>query len=90
MSGPAIPTPAQIRRMPVTSVAELRTALTKAGLVVKPGGTHQRVETDTGTYIGTLPYTPSDHRNLLNTRSDLARRVGEIRNARRTDHQERS
>lgn len=73
--------------MPVTSVADLRSALTRAGLVVKPGGAHLRVETRGGAYIGTLPHTPSDHRNLLNTRSDLARRVAQIRAGRRnTDH----
>lgn len=87
-----IPTPEQIRRMPVTSVADLRSALTRAGPVVKPGGSHQRVETRGGALVGTLPWTPSDHRNLRNTRSDLARRIGEIRASYRktSHHQERS
>lgn len=78
--------------MPVTSVADLRAALTEAGLVVRPGGSHQRVETADGVRVGTLSCTPSDCRNLRNTRSDLARRVGEIRASyRKTNHhQEKS
>lgn len=92
MKDPAIPTPEQIRRMPVTSVVDLRAALCKAGLIVRPGGTHQRIETADGAFVGTLPWTPSDRRALLNTRSWLAQRVGQIRTANKNtnQHQERS
>ena len=75
--------------MPVTSVKALRDALTEAGLHVRLGGAHLRVETADGVFVGTMPHTPSDHRNLLNTRSDLARRVAQIRAARRkTNHRQ--
>lgn len=79
MKEPAIPTAKQIRRMPVTSVKALRDALTEAGLHVRPGGAHLRVETPDGVLIGGIPNTPSDARALRNCRSWLARRVGEMR-----------
>lgn len=83
MKEPAIPSPAQIRRMPVDSVRALSEALVRAGLTVRPGGTHLRVETAGGLLLGILPHTPSDPRSLLNTRSGLARRAGEMQARRR-------
>ena len=80
MKEPAIPTPDQIRAMPVTSVATFRKALTGAGLLVDPGNrNHLRVTTLTGTFVGTVPSSPSDGRALRNCRAWLARRVGEMR-----------
>ena len=76
---PAIPAPCQIRRMPATSVKALCKALARAGLRVRPGGAHLRVETAAGVLIGTVPNSPSDRHSLLNTRSDLARRVERMR-----------
>lgn len=73
-----LPTPAQIRAMPVTSVRDLCDALEAAGLIVEPGGSHLRVVTARGVRVGTLPHTPSDHRTLRNCRSDLVRRITEI------------
>lgn len=75
---PAIPTPEAIRAMPVTSVGALRKALTKAGLTVRNGGAHLRVETADGTLLGGLPLTPSNPRSLRNNRAWLARRAAEI------------
>lgn len=79
---PAIPTPEQIRAMPVTSVAAFRKALAEAGLTVMPGKrNHLRVTTATSVFVGTLPSSPSDPRSLRNCRAWLARRVGEMRDA---------
>jgi hypothetical protein len=78
MSRPRIPTPEQVRAVPVTSVAAMRAALESLGLTVRSGGVHLKVTTDTGAPLGTLPLTPSDWRSLKNTRSQIARRVGEI------------
>lgn len=77
MTDPATPTPAQIRAMPVTSVKALTTALRQAGLSVEYGGSHLRVETADGRFIGGLPLTPSNPRSLRNCRAWLARRIGE-------------
>lgn len=82
MKDPAIPTPAQIRRLPVTGVREFCKGLRKAGLLIAPGGSHLRVTTRGGVFVATVPCTPSDHRALLNGRSQLARKVGEMRQER--------
>ncbi len=79
MTDPAIPTPEQIRRLPVDSVREFCKGLRKAGLLIGHGGSHLRVTTRGGVFVATVPCTPSDHRALLNGRSRLARRVGEMR-----------
>lgn len=79
MTTPAIPTAAQIRAMPVTSVKALRKALKDAGLRVVPGGAHLRVETADGRFIGGVPITPSCPHALLNCRSYLAKRCEAIR-----------
>lgn len=76
MKEAAIPTPETIRRMPIDSVRVLRRALTKAGLTVTTGGSHLRVETTDGVFVGTLPITPFDPHALRNCRAWLARRVG--------------
>jgi hypothetical protein len=73
-----IPTPAQVRAVPVTSVREMRAGLESVGLRVRPGGSHLRVTTRSGRCVGTLPATPSDSRSLLNTRAQIARRVAQI------------
>jgi hypothetical protein len=75
----AIPAPDAIRKMPVDSVRVLRRALTRAGLTVTTGGSHLRVETADGAYIGTLPITPSDPHALRNCRAWLARRAEAMR-----------
>lgn len=80
-----LPTPAQIRAMPVTSVRDLCDALEAAGLIVEPGGSHLRVVTARGVRVGTLPHTPSDHRTLRNCRSDMAHRIAAIRQRRPGD-----
>ena len=91
MTDPAIPTPEQVRAMPVTSVKALVDALRDAGLTVRNGGSHLRVETADGRLLGGLPATPSHSRSLRNARSHLARRAGEVGAARRkTNPQERS
>lgn len=80
MKDPAIPTPEQIRAMPVTSVAVFRKALTGAGLCVQPGNrNHLRVTIPGGAYVGTVPSSPSDMRSLRNCRAHLARRISELR-----------
>ncbi|ACU71924.1 hypothetical protein Caci_3015 [Catenulispora acidiphila DSM 44928] len=82
MKDPAIPTPEQIRGLPVTSVAVFRKALGDIGLTVKPGSrNHLRVTTSTDAFIGTVPSSPSDPRSLRNCRAWLARRVAEVRDA---------
>ncbi len=78
MTDAAIPTPAQIRRLPVTDVRRFCKALRKAGLLVDHGGAHLRVTLPGGRFLTTVPYTPSDRRALLNGRSHLARRIAEI------------
>lgn len=81
MTDPAIPTPEQIRQMPVTSVKALRNALKSAGLTVRAGGSHLRVELSDGTFIGIMPSTTDYPRSLLNCRSYLAKRVAELHTA---------
>jgi hypothetical protein len=78
-----MPTPAQVRAMPVTSVAVLRAALEAAGLVVEQGGSHLKVSTAWGAPLGALPLTPSDWRSLMNSRSLIARSITEINTSRR-------
>lgn len=73
-----IPTPAQVRAVPVTSVSTMRAALEAIGLTVRPGGVHLKVTTASGTFVGTLPLTPSDWRSLMDSRSLIARRITEI------------
>lgn len=75
-----LPTPAQIRAVPVTSVREMRAGLESVGLRVWPGGSHLRVTTRSGRRVGTLPTTPSDRRSLRNSRAQIARRIYEITN----------
>lgn len=84
MKESAIPTPETIRNMPISSVRVLRRALTKAGLTVTTGGSHLRVETVDGVYVGTMPITPSDQHALRNCRAWLARRVADMRKQRTT------
>lgn len=85
MSSTAIPTPEQIRALPATSTEDLRTALEAVGLRVLPGRRgHYRVETADGQFVGPLTRTPSDWRSLHNSRSWLARRIGQIRKGRST------
>lgn len=44
------------------------------GFVVEPGGKHYLIKRiSNGKTVGSLPRTPSDRRNILNTRSDLRR-----------------
>jgi hypothetical protein len=78
MTAHRIPTPAQVRAVPVTSVRVMRRALEQAGLRVRPGGTHLRVTTASGKLVGALPLTPSDPRSLMNCRAWIARRVAEL------------
>ena len=75
-----LPTPAQVRAIPVTSVRAMRAGLESVGLRVRPGGSHLLVTTRSGRSVGTLPATPSDPRSLLNTRAQIARRIHEITN----------
>jgi hypothetical protein len=75
-----IPTPAQVRAVPVTSVREMRDGLKAVGLTVSRSKSHLRVTTRSGRSVGTLPMTPSDSRSLLNTRAQIARRIHEITN----------
>ena len=75
-----LPTPEQVRAVPVTSVREMCDGLESVGLRVWPRGSHLRVTTASGRPVGTLPATPSDSRSLLNTRAQIARRIGEITN----------
>lgn len=92
MKEPAIPTPEQIRVMPVTSVATFCKALAGAGLHVNPGNrNHLRVTTAAGVFVGTVPSSPSCPHALRNCRAWLARRVTEIyatANPSITNHQE--
>jgi len=78
-----IPTPAQVRAVPVTSVSVMRAALEAIGLTVRPGGVHLKVTTASGRYVGTVPLTPSDWRSLMNSRSLIARNITEIHTAKR-------
>lgn len=78
MTDPAIPTPEQIRKMPVNDVKTLRKALVQNGLTVVQGRAHLRVETSGGAFVGTLPLSPSCPHALRNCRAWLARRVGEL------------
>jgi len=78
----AIPTGAQVRAMPATTVKALRKALEGAGLQVIPGGSHQRVETTDGTFIGSMPLAKATPQALLNCRSYLAKHVERVRTQR--------
>lgn len=73
-----IPTPAQVRAVPVTSVRAMRDGLESVGLTVSQGKTHLRVTTGRGVLVGALPLTPSDPRSLLNCRSWIAKRCAQI------------
>lgn len=75
-----IPTPEQIREVPVTSVRDMCDALESAGLRIEYGGVHLRVTTSDGRFVATLPHSPSDWRSLRNSRAWIARRVHEITN----------
>lgn len=75
----AIPKPEVIRAMPADSVRNFCDALENAGLTISHGSSHLRVTTARGALLGTVPYTPSDHRSLLNTRARMAKRAGEMR-----------
>lgn len=75
-----IPTPVQIRKVPVTSVRKMCDGLESAGLRIEYGGVHLRVTTADGAFVATVPHSPSDRRSLLNTRAWIARRVFEITN----------
>lgn len=68
--------------MPVTSVKALRDAPTEAGLHVRLGGAHLRVETADGVFVGTMPSTTGYPRSLRNCRSYLAKRVADLHAAR--------
>lgn len=78
---PAIPTPEQVRKMPVTSVAVFRKALASAGLTVEPGRRNHLRVTAGAVFIGTVPSSPSCPHALLNCRSWLAQRVAELATA---------
>jgi hypothetical protein len=78
MTNPRIPTPAQVRTVPVSSVRVMRAGLKRIGLCVNPGGSHLRVTTAAGAFVGTLPLTPSCPHALLNCRAFIARRVAEL------------
>ena len=82
MKEAAIPTGAQVRAMPVTTVKALRKALEGAGLQVIPGGSHQRVETADGVFIGSMPLAKATPQALLNCRSYLAKHVERVRTQR--------
>jgi hypothetical protein len=83
MPRPRIPTPAQVRAVPVTSVSVMRAALEAIGLTVRYGGVHLKVTTAAGRYVGTVPLTPSDWRSLMNSRSLIARNITEITTTKR-------
>lgn len=57
-----------------TTIRELRRRVIEAGYLIRPGGKHDRVETPDGRLVYTLPTTPSDHRAMLNTVKELARK----------------
>lgn len=57
-----------------TTNREFRRRIMEAGLVIKTGGRHDRVETTDGRLITTLPSSPSDHRWILNATRDFARK----------------
>lgn len=57
-----------------TTMRELRKRIVEEGLVIRRGGRHDRVETKDGTFVLTLPSTPSDHRTIPNVIRDAARR----------------
>lgn len=75
MSKPRIPTPEQIREVPVTSVRAMCDGLESAGLRIEYGGVHLRVTTADGAFVATVPHSPSDWRALRNSRAWIARRV---------------
>jgi hypothetical protein len=57
-----------------TSNREFRKRILEAGLVIRAGGRHDRVETPEGRLITTLPTSPSDHRWIMNATTDIARK----------------
>lgn len=57
-----------------TTMRELRRRIIAAGLVIKSGGRHDRVETPDGRFIYSLSISPSDHRYFKNVVSELARK----------------
>lgn len=73
-----IPTRAQIRAVPVTSVRDLCDGLESAGLRIEYGGVHLRILTADGAFVATMAHTPSDWRALLNSRACIARRMHEL------------
>lgn len=57
-----------------TSMRELRRRLVDAGLIIRSGGRHDRVETPDGSFIAALPSTPSDYRTIPNVVRAIARK----------------
>lgn len=60
-------------RIPST-LRGLRQRVVQAGLVIRPGGRHDRVETPDGRLVVTLPLTPSDRRSIPNVWTQLRRK----------------
>lgn len=52
----------------------LRRRIVESGLVIRPGGSHDRVETEDGQFVAALPITPSDHRTIPNLWTTLRRK----------------
>lgn len=57
-----------------TTMRELRRRIVDAGLVIKTGGRHDRVETPAGQFVYSLSITPSDNRGIQNAVRGLARK----------------
>lgn len=57
-----------------TTIRELRRRVIEAGYIIRAGGKHDRVETPDGRLVYTLPTTPGDHRSMINTVKELARK----------------
>ncbi len=52
----------------------LRRRIVEAGLKIRSGGAHDRVETEDGKFIAALPITPSDHRTIPNIWTTIRRK----------------
>lgn len=57
-----------------TTMRALRRRIVEQGLVIRPGGHHDRVETPDGHLVSALPRTPSDHRTIPNVCAQLRRK----------------
>lgn len=61
-----------------TTMRALRRRIVGAGLKIRAGGSHDRVETEDGQFVAALPITPSDHRSIPNVWASIRRKGYEV------------